>query len=320
MAEGKWISDLAPTTPLVDAARHVLAVRLDVVRGCLGPALHESDRDPEHVHQLRVATRRAGAAVEIFAACLPDRVYTEARRGLRRLRRAAGDARDWDVFLLTLAEQRKQSKRGHWPGLDFLTGYALGQRQTAQDRLLEASPEYPFGFDRLMAETVAAVHKPRYDPGTRVLVDLAEPLLFGLMRNLENAAAGDLHNYEHLHQVRIAGKRLRYAMEIVACCFGPSFRDDLYPAIEAMQEILGRANDSCVAVQRLKRICEQVQALMPRSWKRLKAGIEWLRDFHHDRLPREREHFQEWWQGWQASSGAVPFQALLKAQPRRDDS
>src|SRR5215831_7032142 len=99
MAEGKWISDLAAETPLVDAARRVLSIRLEVVRDWLGLALREPDKDPEHVHQLRVGTRRAGAALEIFAPCLPEKVYDAARRHLRRLRRAAGAARDWDVFL-----------------------------------------------------------------------------------------------------------------------------------------------------------------------------------------------------------------------------
>src|SRR5712692_8244692 len=98
MADGKWISDLKASTPLVDAARRVLTIRLEVVRDYLGLALREADKDPEYVHQLRVGTRRAGAAVEIFSLCLPDRVYTKARKQLRRIRRAAGAARDWDVF------------------------------------------------------------------------------------------------------------------------------------------------------------------------------------------------------------------------------
>ena len=49
-------------------------------------------------HQLRVATRRAGAALEIFRDCLPEKDYQTARKQLRRLRRAAGAARDWDVL------------------------------------------------------------------------------------------------------------------------------------------------------------------------------------------------------------------------------
>ena len=222
MAEGKWISDLDAATPLIDAARRVLAIRLEVVRDALGLALREPDNDPEHVHQLRVGTRRAGAAIEIFALCLPDKAYTEARKQLKRLRRAAGAARDWDVFLLSLAAEKDKKKRRHLPGLEFLTGYALGQRVAAQSQLQEAGADYPFAFDRLLAETVSAVHKPRYDPGTRTLLNLAAPLMLGLLRDFDQAASGDLMNYEQLHRVRILGKRLRYAMEVFAGCFGPA--------------------------------------------------------------------------------------------------
>src|SRR5690349_24128611 len=98
MAGGKWISDLTSDTPVADAARHALTVRLDVVREYLPLALHEADKDPEHVHQLRVGTRRARAALDIFALCLPQKAYKSAKKLLRGLRRAAGEARDWDVF------------------------------------------------------------------------------------------------------------------------------------------------------------------------------------------------------------------------------
>ena len=99
MADGKWISDLTRETPIADAARRVLSVRLEVVRDYLRLATREPDKDVEHVHQLRVGTRRAGAALNIFSLCLPEKVYRNARRYLRRIRRAAGQARDWDVFL-----------------------------------------------------------------------------------------------------------------------------------------------------------------------------------------------------------------------------
>src|SRR6516225_12407109 len=120
MAEGKWIHDLTPDTPLPDAARRVLAVRLEVVRDYLPRALHHWEKDPENVHQLRVGTRRAGAAVEIFADCLTEKAYRRARRKLRRIRRAAGEARDWDVFLEDMAEREKHQLEKQRHGLDFL--------------------------------------------------------------------------------------------------------------------------------------------------------------------------------------------------------
>src|SRR5262245_43520151 len=58
----------------------------------------------------------------------------------------------------------------------------------------------------------AGVHKPD-DPSRRWLWDLARPLLTAALSRLNHAAGQNLEVYEHLHQVRILGKRLRYAME-----------------------------------------------------------------------------------------------------------
>jgi hypothetical protein len=62
MADGKWIAGLTPEMPIEEAARIVLAVRLSAARHHLPLAAGRADEDVEHVHQLRVASRRAGAA------------------------------------------------------------------------------------------------------------------------------------------------------------------------------------------------------------------------------------------------------------------
>ena len=311
MAVGKWISELKATTPVADAARHVLTVRLEVVRDYLPLALQQADNDPEHVHQLRVGTRRARAALNIFACCLPSKVYKGARKHLRNIRQVAGEARDWDVFLASLTQWAREHGRKLWPGLDCLVGYVVAKREAAQLQLEGAGKNYPFAFERFLAETVAAVHKPN-DLHLRTLVDLALPQLTRLLRELEEAASLDLEGYEHLHQIRILGKRLRYAMEVFADCFAPAFVAELYPAVEAMQEILGNANDSLVACRRLEALSARLQALAPVEWKRHRPGLEGLLQYHQSRLPQERERFQEWWARWCQSGGEAAFSALLE--------
>lgn len=314
MADGKWISDLTPQTPLADAARRALSVRLEVVRDFLPRAVAEADQDPEFVHQLRVGTRRAGAALDIFSVCLPDKSLRTARKQLRRIRRAAGAARDWDVFLLNLGPADAQ-RPGWQPAWDYLVGYAVAQRSVAQGQLAAASPNHPFDFERLLAETVAAVHKPQTEPPVHTLLDLALPLLRGLLQELHEAAAGDLDDYGHLHQVRIIGKRLRYAMEIFASCFAPAFQDTLYTAVEEMQEILGRANDSHVAAARLSELRDQLVKHSAFDWRRYRRGVDALIRRHRERLPKERDQFLEWWKSWQESGGEAAFTALLQAPP-----
>jgi CHAD domain-containing protein len=310
MAEGKWISGLTADAPLTEAAKRVLSVRLRAVGEVLPRAALEADRDPEYVHQLRVATRRADAALRIFAPCLPGKVHKKARSRLRRLRRAAGAARDWDVFLLGITERRVKQPEKDQHGLNFLFGYAYGLRSAAQADLEAAGSEEHQSFDAFLEATTAAV-RPTHDlPHDAVLLGLARPLLTARLHELDWTAAGDLQDYAHLHQVRIAGKRLRYAMEVFADCFSPSFREELYPRVEEMQEVLGRANDSHVAEGRLTELRRHLRRAWPAEWKRVQRGVESLLRFHQRRLPQERRRFVQWWEEW-SKTGAPALTALL---------
>lgn len=310
MAEGKWISGLKATTPAAEAARHVLEVRLGVVQDALPRALHDADKDPEHVHQLRVATRRAGAALWIFEDTLRRKAHARARKTLRNLRRAAGDARDWDVFLESLTEHLQKAKATHRAGFDFLTGYAFSQRRAAQERLTEVGEAQLGGFKRFISRTLKAVRPPGKDPVG--LVDIARPLLKDLLDDLHKAVQRDLSQYENLHLVRIAGKRLRYAMEVFESCFGSAFRKTYYPAVERVQEILGAANDSHVAAGRLADLGKHVKDSRPLLWRRARAGIERLRHEHERRVPEQHRLFLKWWQEWDRSGVERAIEALLK--------
>jgi CHAD domain-containing protein len=307
MADGKWITGLKPTMPAAEAARLVLQVRLEVVREHLPRALREADRDVEHIHQLRVATRRAGAALRLFADYLPEKAYDQARRGLRRLRRAAGAARDWDVFRLGLDDWRAQRTDLEYPGLDCLLGYVVALRAEAQEALRQAEAARPLVFDRLAAATQAAIRPPRPE---RSLEAVARPLLLDLAQELHEATSGNLSSYEHLHRVRIAGKRLRYAMEVFAVCIEPALRERAYVAVEELQEILGRANDSHVARRRLRSLRDALRRTT--VWKRLKPGLEGLLRYHDRRLPQERQRFLGWLASWRDGGTEAALLTVLR--------
>jgi CHAD domain-containing protein len=311
MAEGKWIADLKPDKPLLEAARHVLFVRLQAVRDYLPRVVHQAHEDPEHVHQLRVATRRADAALRTFRSCLPDRAYRAARDRLRVVRRAAGTVRDLDVFLLELGGRLPRLASKSRPGYDFLAGYGLGQRNLDLGRLQEICREQAQDFEAYITEVVTVLRPSDLLADGSTLVDLARPMLSHLRERLERAAAGDLTDYPQLHQVRIAGKRLRYAMEIFADCFPQTFREGLYPLVEQMQEILGRANDSHVAVQRLEQLRHCVRPRWPDQWKRLQPGLDNLLRFHQRRLPQERRRFVQWWDRWRARASEELLTTLV---------
>ncbi len=315
MADGKWITGLVPEMPLLAAARHVLFVRLQVVREALPWVIAHADEDIEHIHQLRVGTRRADAALRIFRVCLPDKVYRASRARLRLIRRGAGAVRDWDVFLADLRQRLHNAAPADQPGLDFLIGYGVGQRKLLLDQLIPLCQDQRVEFEGFLADLIGALREPEQLEERSAFQDLARPMLAALRQTLEEKATGDLSDYAHLHQVRIAGKRLRYAMEVFADCFPESFRQELYPQVEAMQEILGRANDSHVAAGRLGELRSWLKQHGGVDWNRWQPGIEGLLRYHQRRLPSEKRRFLQWWERWSQKGSEELLTTVLAAAP-----
>src|SRR5581483_12025917 len=131
------VEGLTAATPVARAACRALAARLTAVHDALEPAV-DWGPDPEPVHHLRVATRRAGAAIDLFSDLLPNKARRKAGRALKRLRRAAGAARDTDVFFNGVREWAVNQSPAARPGLNFLLGLAFARRESAQAELVAA--------------------------------------------------------------------------------------------------------------------------------------------------------------------------------------
>jgi CHAD domain-containing protein len=309
MADSKWIDGLTPTMPVVDAARIVLGERLAAVGRRLYWALNQTEEDTDHVHQLRVSTRRAGAALKIFADCLPPKMLKRARRQLRELRRAAGKARDWDVFLADLTARLTHVSAGQRPGLHFLLGLGHGQRIAAQEHLVQATQNAEVELSRLQEDTLAALIPHAH--GVVHLADLSQTTLAKLLTELVDAASQNLLDYERLHEVRILGKQLRYAMEVFVSCYHEDFRGKIYADVEHMQEMLGQANDSHVAAQQLDALRTRLLKTQRREWKVSAPGIEALIRFHQRRLARQRRRFLKWWKPWPISGAGADLRRIV---------
>lgn len=304
MAEGKWITGLRGDLPLLDAAERVLSVRFRTVRRFLPRAAKQPETDVEYMHQLRVGCRRATAALDMFGDCLPDKRQRALRKRLKRIRRAAGEARDWDVFQLSLHEWAKRRPAREQPGLRFLHGLAFDRRLKAQEAVVELADDAPSA-----KSATGRLQAPDARDAPTTLSELVVPFLDGLVTAFHAAIASDTGDYAHLHQIRIAGKRLRYAMEIGGSCFVDEFRDKHYAAVEEMQEILGTANDSHVTVQWLTELQKEAERHQPADWRLLRPGIVSLLQEQRRKLPEQRRQFAAWLKRWKKQYR--PFSELL---------
>ena len=311
MADSKWIAGLSPDMPLVEAARIVLPTRFRTVLYYLPLAADSPAKDIERVHQFRVSTRRAGAALRLFAPCLPDKRRRRFRDSLRELRRAAGAARDWDVFFPLLQASPSLQTQVAKPALDFLRGMCAARRFDAQLQLntiaAKAGEELRHDAKDLIDDSLE--WKEPDQP--HALGEVALHHVAALIRELDEATEPPPENYEELHRVRILGKRLRYSMEIFAACFAEPFREQLYPAIEEMQEILGRITDAHVAAERLVAMRDHMKAFHGGDWPRYRKPIDQFVQAQRRIYPKDRKGFLLWLPKWKRLTTEWPVTSLI---------
>ena len=133
MAKAKPIPDLSAERSYADAAARIVSVRAAEITEYAGGVLDTADL--ERVHDMRVATRRLRAALEIFEPCFPAEPYDEALREVKRLADALGERRDRDVSIATLDAFNEQMPTPDRRGIDSLVGQLLEEQQEANREL-----------------------------------------------------------------------------------------------------------------------------------------------------------------------------------------
>jgi CHAD domain-containing protein len=100
VAKAKPIPDLTADVPYAEAAAKTIAVRGEELASEAQGVLDTGDI--ERVHDMRVATRRLRAALEIFEPCFPATAYGRTLTEVKRLADALGERRDRDVAIAAL--------------------------------------------------------------------------------------------------------------------------------------------------------------------------------------------------------------------------
>lgn len=230
---------------------------IDQLRQLLPQAVGESD--VQAIHQSRVATRRLKAAIDLLEPVTGKEHRRPLARTLRRLRRRLGPLRDLDVMTGHL---RELPRSAHAEAIDWLLARMQSSRAEAADAarreiaparalarlgtwwglreeirqsseatasLLSGSvhaqlDDFAAGADRLIAPRPADGRSDR-DAGGKPLARPADP-----------------------HAIRIAGKGLRYTLEMAQVA-GHPLPADVLKTFKKMQEALGLWHDYVVLTE-----------------------------------------------------------------------
>jgi triphosphatase len=211
-------------------------------------------RQPEGIHQMRVAVRRLRSALSAFKPMLPAEHHRWANGELKQIAGALGAARNWDVFAASLVPPVSSAlPLDH--DLEHLASAKEGRRQASYDAAIEEirSPRYTAALLRLMRwfEARGWRDQPVSEHSARLLApigELAPGLLDQRLRRVEKRS----RHFAKLgppqrHKLRIALKQLRYTIELLGSLFGNHAVKSYVKRLKPLQDALGDANDVKVA-------------------------------------------------------------------------
>lgn len=205
---------------------------------------------PEGVHQMRVGIRRLRAALSAFAPLLPEGEHRWFSGELRWLGGVLGAARNLDVFAEDLVAPAV-STIGTVPGLAALNAVLAERRALAYEKATGAilSPRHTALVLRLTRWLEDRGSENPSSPAlARPIGEVAPEVLERRMKAVRRRAAGfSRQSPEQRHRLRIALKKLRYAVEMLGRLYDHEKTDRLLRAAKRLQEKLGEANDLSMA-------------------------------------------------------------------------
>lgn len=236
-------ADMTVDDAFVAVAFHCLAHLQDNEVGLL------ADRNPEYLHQARVALRRLRSAFRVFDTAIPRSHFAQTLDELKTVARLLGDARDLDVFAVETLPHAGSGQHGGVAALRQRTQNAR-QRAARAVRTAVAAPEYTAMLLRLARALSAGQWRgetARPAAANMTLLKFATKLVSHRYARVKKRGRHISQlGFADLHRLRIQIKRLRYAIEF----FMPLFEDKAAGTLRALvdlQELLGRLNDDATA-------------------------------------------------------------------------
>jgi triphosphatase len=299
---------------------------VDELRDNAAKALREFDQDA--IHQARVATRRLKAALDLMEPVLGGEERKPFSKALKKLRRRLGPLRDLDVMLGHLGEMSRL--KSHAPAVKWLSENLERARESARGESAEGDRVGQV-LARLgtwwgVREEVAAARNAidsLLAEGLHLQLDAFAERANGLAGGSSSVGIVKPHDSkraEDPHELRIAGKSLRYSLEMAAV-EGHELPRKMMKTFKQMQESLGFWHDYVVLSERAMRA--SLDALLPHHDAALAAGVLDLAKVLLRRSDKHLKDFAKLWaeRGQELSAGIraqFPLTRPVITAPQKD--
>jgi inorganic triphosphatase YgiF len=231
----------ALSTLLHAAVGAMLANEADAIAG----------REPTGVHQMRVATRRARAALAAFQPVIAGKADRALIQQLKWLRGSLGPARDLDVFIDETLAPVIADHPDH-KGLRALAKRAEKRRRKAYKQVGAALNTARYQQTLLGLEGWA--FSDQLTAQAQPVTQIAQQQLQARFQGVCDRAGADPTGLSvpELHALRLDIKTLRYALEFFAGLYPASATAPFIKSAKKLQDCLGGLNDAAVAHEMLR--------------------------------------------------------------------
>lgn len=278
-------------------------------------------KDPEFLHDFRVAVRRTRSALGQLKGILPAEKVAAFRQEFAWLQEVTGPARDMDVYLHSLPGYRKSLPALEARRLGPLKEYL--ERRGGRARAAVAEALRSRRYQNLMVSwknglDEAVTEGPETPFSMVPTADLAAARIWRAYRRV--AVAGRKITADtvpgDLHELRKACKKLRYLMEFFRSLFSPKDVERLVAELKKLQDNLGDFNDLEVQsayLEDVSKVLEAEESGAPRTYIALGRLIEGL----HWRSLGEKERFISCFQRFDRSRNRKLFRRLFRRRMPR---
>ena len=281
----------------------------DIIAVLLGDCQHqlianqplaEIGRDPEGVHQMRVALRRMRTACALLRRelGLPSlQAFSDDAEWLAGL---LGAARDWDVFTSETLSEVAQYLPPGIANFRALREAATAHRATAYTVLQESLASKRYNRFLLSLRHWVESKAWRSELQTGSLPILLEPASVFAARVLTRLHGRALKRGQHFrqltppgrHQLRVSLKKLRYAVEFFHNLYAENFMDKPFLGnLTKLQDALGRHNDASMTYPLLCGLAEESSS--PELHRTVGAVVGWQARDHAEVERTLRKHWRQ---------------------------
>lgn len=219
-------------------------------------------KDIEELHDMRVATRRMRAALQVFGPHLDMNGLAPFLKGLKRTGRVLGAVRDLDVFWETVEAYLLSVPEEQRPDLSPLHRAWGAERESARKRMLTYLDgtgyiRFKEEFGTYLQNRDACQPPVSMTDGRSLPQAVADAVpvavyeRLALVRSYDRWITAPAVPLELFHQLRIACKGLRYALEYFREILGAPAKQ-LIKEMKAQQDHLGALQDAVVAISVLQ--------------------------------------------------------------------